>query len=141
MRGTGAPQKAIPASAQSLDLIRPISAFRKNTPDLADAEIQAAIEVHYDIITPDFAVQFFASHQVAGSLHEEQEHTHRLLLESEQPSVSTQFEATTVNREGPEGDGKFAAARRSGHNLPQLAEPSVHPAPRGGSQNRVPRTP
>ncbi|HWN74596.1 MAG TPA: hypothetical protein VNO13_02565, partial [Candidatus Udaeobacter sp.] len=70
--------KAITATRKSFDVARFLGIVSERRPDLIDAEIYPAFEVHEGVVTPERSLDFLASHDLSGAFRKQQEHSERL---------------------------------------------------------------
>ena len=74
-------EESVPSTGQGLEIHGRPSGVTERHADPADAEVEAAIEIHVGVTTPDRASELIPRHQLAGTSREELEHPSGLILE------------------------------------------------------------
>jgi hypothetical protein len=84
-----------------------MSARRSGLRSVADAVVEAAIEIDVDIRAPDCRVQFLARHERPGIGHEAGEHAGRLTLQRNGNAVAPELACRQVDFVGVESSASM----------------------------------
>lgn len=97
----------ISAFGNSADEAWRIGGIAERGADLSDAEIQAAIEIHVCVVTPECLTQGLACDHVAGVRQEQAEHLRRLRLHTHRHSLAAKLASSGLEVEDAEADASF----------------------------------
>jgi hypothetical protein len=100
--------ETIAAAGQGVDEPRRLRVVAQRLPDLVDAEVQAAVEIHEGVLPPQLLADLLARHHVAGAAGEEEQNLERLGREMDGQALAPELSRSRVHFVDPEAESRRA---------------------------------